>query len=120
MDKGDGESAKAEMIDTRMKEMTKELGLKADQQAKIKASLEKKWDEKCALHEATAKQMGEISESTDQEIRAILTPKQQKKLDGMTQKGAACCPKAGEKGHTCPMKKEKAACCPMTGGKSKK
>jgi hypothetical protein len=43
MEKGDCDAAKAKMIDSRVKELTKELGLDADQQAKIKASLEKKW-----------------------------------------------------------------------------
>lgn len=119
MDKKECDSAKAEMIDTRLKEMTKELGLDADQQAKVKASLEKKWAEKCALKDESMKKMEEISGSADQEIRAALTPEQQTKLDEIAKKGSVCCPKAGKKGHKCPMKKSD-ACCPLTGGKSKK
>jgi len=119
MEKGDCEAVKTKMIDSRVKEMSKELGLDADQQAKIKASLEKKWEEKCALQDETSKKMAGIEESTGQEIRAALTPEQQKKLDEMKKNGATCCPMPGEKGHSGSMKKD-AAHCPMTGGKPKK
>lgn len=130
---------KAEMVDAHVSEMTKELGLSADQQAKVKAAMEKKMSEKCALHEETSKKMESISNTSAQEIRAVLTPEQAAKLDEMKKSGegccagkaekcakcaakdkTACCPKAGEKGHTCPVKKDKAACCPLTGGKTKK
>lgn len=116
MEKGDCDAAKAKMIDSRVKELTKELGLDADQQAKIKASLEKKWGEKCALKDELSKKIEGIEESTGQEIRAALTPEQQKKLDEMKKKGAACCPMPGTKGHKGSMKKD-AAHCPLTGGK---
>lgn len=120
---------KASMVDDRLQHLTKELDLSADQQTKVKAVLEKKVAAKCALHEETGKKMDAIQESASQEIRAVLTPKQAAKLDELAKKGDGCCagksdkcPKcaAGEKGHTCPMKKEKAAHCPMSGGKSKK
>ena len=130
---------KAAMVDDRVQTLTKELGLSADQQAKVKAAVEKKMTEKCALHEETSKKMESISNTAAQEIRAVLTPEQAAKLDEMKKSGegccagkaekcakcaakdkAACCPKAGEKGHICPMKKGKAACCPLTGGKTKK
>ena len=120
---------KASMVDDRLQHLTKELGLSADQQAKVKAALEKKIDAKCALHEETDKKADTLQETAEQEIRAALTPEQAAKLDEMKKKGHGCCagktdkcPKcaAGEKGHSCPMKKEKAAHCPMSGGKSKK
>ena len=137
MSEKDCAAKKAEMVDAHVSQMTKELGWSADQQAKVKAAMEKKMSEKCALHEETSKKMGSISDTADQEIRAALTPKQTAKLDEMIKKGegccagktekcskcaakdkAACCPKAGEKGHACPM--EKGTTCPMSGGKSKK
>lgn len=130
---------KASMVDDRLQHLTKELGLSTDQQAKVKAVLEKKIAAKCALHEETDKKADALQETAEQEIRAALTPEQAAKLDEMKKKGhgccagkadkcpkcavgekAACCPKAGEKGHSCPIKKGKAAHCPMSGGKSKK
>lgn len=92
MEKGDGDSAQAKVINGRVKEMTKELGLDAEQQAKIKASMEKKWAEKNTLQDETSKKIAELEESTDQEIRAALTPEQLKKVDGMKKKSAVCCP----------------------------
>ncbi|MBK8574819.1 MAG: hypothetical protein IPN90_03745 [Elusimicrobia bacterium] len=92
MEKGDGDSAQAKVINGRVKEMTKELGLDAEQQAKIKASMEKKWEEKNTLQDETSKKIAELEESTDQEIRAALTPEQLKKVDGMKKKSAVCCP----------------------------
>lgn len=118
MKEGDCEAKKAEMVDHRVKELTKELNLTEEQQAKVKASLEKGMTEKCALNEETQKKMDGIMESTQGEVRAALTPEQQAQLDSMKEKGK-CCAMGGKKGHKCPTKKEK-ACCPMSGGKSKK
>ncbi len=128
---------KEAMVDERLQHLTKELNLSAEQQAKVKAAIEKKVAAKCALHEETSEKMEAVSDTAAQEIRAALTPEQAAKFDEMKKHGgccagkadkcpscaekgkSACCPKAGEKGHTCPMKKD-AAHCPMTGGKPKK
>lgn len=114
------EAQNAKAIDSQVEQMTKDLKLTADQQSKIKASLEKMWSEKCAVHQTASDQMQTASQNADSEIRAILSPEQQAQMDKMKKERVACCDKAGAKGHSCPTKKKATACCPMTGDKSKK
>ena len=114
------ETQMAKVIDAKVEKLTKELQLDADQQAKIKASLEKMWAEKCATHTATSDQLQALSKTTDSEIRSVLSAEQQKKFDTINKESTPCCGMAGKNGHKCPMNEKPAACCPMKGDKSKK
>ena len=60
----------------------KELNLSAEQQAKIKEIRAKRADEKQKLKE----EMQKLRESERQEIRNILTPEQQQKMDAQREK----------------------------------
>ncbi|MBL8023425.1 MAG: hypothetical protein JNK54_03980 [Elusimicrobia bacterium] len=134
---GDCETQKAQRVEARVAELKKELGLSAEQETKVKATLEAAMTKKCAINEESSEKVSAIKESTSAELKGILTPDQQTKFDAMSkpccvlagQKGhtcplvdkkAPCCAKAGEKGHKCPVKEKAAACCPHLGEKTKK
>jgi Spy/CpxP family protein refolding chaperone len=79
-------------VDQRVQMLTKELDLTPDQQAKAKTILEQQQKEMMALKENTSlseqereAKLQEIHRSGMEEIRAMLTPDQQKKLQEMRQ-----------------------------------
>lgn len=69
-------------VDDRVAQMTKHLDLTADQQAKVKAILE---DSRVKM-DAVGAQMKALREKTDAEVKAVLTPSQQTKLEEIKQR----------------------------------
>lgn len=65
-----------------MERMEKKLELTADQQTQLKAIYDKNAAERKALRES----MHRLHESTNNDIRAILTPEQQAKFDKMKER----------------------------------
>jgi protein CpxP len=82
--------------DEQLQHMTKVLNLTDDQQAKIKPILEERQQKMSALmqdnslsREDRHAKFQDIRSSSSQQIRAILTPEQQKKMDEMRAKHEA-------------------------------
>ena len=65
-----------------MKGLTRHLDLTEEQQAQVQAIFEAKKPRMEAIHE----QMKALKEETDSEIKAILTPEQQKQFEAMQEK----------------------------------
>jgi len=82
--------------DEQLQHMTKVLNLTDDQQAKIKPILEERQQKMSALmqdnslsREDRHAKFRDVRSSSSQQIRAILTPEQQKKMDEMRSKHEA-------------------------------
>lgn len=78
----------------RLKMLSEHLGLTADQKAKLQPifkaerdALEALRDDQSLTREARRDKMREIVESHAAQIRAVLTPEQQAKLDALREKG---------------------------------
>jgi len=76
----------------RVKHMTKELNLNADQQSKVLAILQDQQKQMEAAHNDTSmsqqdrhSKMMDLHKSANEQIRAVLNPDQQKKFDAMSQ-----------------------------------
>ncbi len=74
--------------DQRLQHMTKTLNLTEDQQQKIKPILEQEQQQMQSLHQDTSmsqpdrmSKMREMRQSTNEQIKAVLTPDQQKKWE---------------------------------------
>lgn len=79
----DMETMKNQMIDSRVAEMKKDLGLNAEQEITVKATLEAEMARKSAQTKDAQEKMMAIHETTEATLKEILTPQQQAKLDDM-------------------------------------
>lgn len=94
----DMEGLKDQMVETRVAHMKKELGLTAEQETKVKAALETEMEQKGVQMKDAQDKMKALQESTETQLKAILTPEQQAKFDALKKKGDACCGMLGKKG----------------------
>lgn len=97
-------SMKDQMVESRVASLKKELGLSAEQETKVKAALETEMEQKSVQMKEAQEKMKALHETTDAQLKAILTPEQQTKLDALKKKGDACCGMPAQKGVQCPMK----------------
>jgi periplasmic protein CpxP/Spy len=77
----------------RVQHLTKKLNLSSDQQTKVKGILDQQQTEFQSMHQDSSMsrqdrhaKMMDLRKSTDDQIRAVLNPDQQKKFDNMRQK----------------------------------
>ena len=64
-----------------LEQMTKELNLTADQQTKVQPIIDQAKPQIAAIHQEAMQKMKTVMDSTISQIRPLLTPDQQKKLD---------------------------------------
>lgn len=76
--KGDFKERKAEHLDSK-------LDLTDEQKTKVDSILESKHEQAKAIFQESHPKLEALKKSTDQEIRAILTPEQQVKFDKLAQ-----------------------------------
>jgi len=82
----------------RVAEMTKELALSDEQQAKVDGIIHQAHDDMKAVREKSEAEVDELRQRAREEIRLILTPEQKPKFDGMVQRMDAERKKAGAQG----------------------
>lgn len=68
-----------------MEHLTKKLDLTPDQQAKVQPIIDQAKPQIEAIHQDAMQKMKAIHDSTMDQIRPLLTPEQQQKLDAMKQ-----------------------------------
>lgn len=102
----DMESMKDQMVESRVASLKKELGLSADQESKVKALLESEMEQKGVQMKDAQEKMKALHETTEDQLKEILTLEQQAKLSTLKKKGDACCGMPSKKGASCPMKKK--------------
>lgn len=66
-----------------LKKFTRDLGLDANQQESVKTLLEKHREKVLALHKETSAKFDQVRLEMRGEIRKLLSPEQQKKLDAI-------------------------------------
>ncbi len=66
-----------------LEHLTKDLNLTADQQAKVQPIVDQAKPQIAAIHQEAVEKMKAVMESTSAQIRPLLTPEQQQKLDAM-------------------------------------
>ena len=69
--------------------ITDKLNLTADQQTKVQPILDATKPQIAAIHQEAMQKMKAVMDSTMSQIRPLLTPDQQKKLDENIQKGSS-------------------------------
>jgi Spy/CpxP family protein refolding chaperone len=73
------------MMGNPLEHLTKDLNLTPDQQAKVGPIVDQAKPQIRAIHEEAMKRMREVMENTTAQIRPLLTPEQQQKLDAIKQ-----------------------------------
>ena len=71
------------MMGNPLEHLTKDLDLTPDQQAKVGPIVDQAKPQIRAIHEEAMQKMRAVMESTTAQIRPLLTPEQQQKLDAM-------------------------------------
>jgi|GEM_PF-5583491 len=88
----DAGDTKSTFINDQIEGISKDLSLDQDQLAKVKTILEDQWEEKVALQERTKRKMGDIQATADEDLKMVLTPEQQTKMDELVKNKPECCP----------------------------
>ncbi len=65
--------------------MTKDLNLTTDQQAKVQPIIDQAKPQMMAIHQEAMQKANAVMDKTMDQIRPLLTPEQQQKLDTMKQ-----------------------------------
>jgi Spy/CpxP family protein refolding chaperone len=71
------------MMGNPLEHLTKDLNLTPDQQAKVGPIVDQAKPQIRAIHQEAMQKMREVMENTTAQIRPLLTPEQQQKLDAM-------------------------------------
>jgi len=66
-----------------LEHLTKELNLTSDQQTKVQPIIDQAKPQIAAIHKEAMEKMHAVMENTGNQIRPLLTPQQQQKLDAM-------------------------------------
>jgi len=77
---------KEEMAAEKVKKLTKQLDLNAEQAKQLEAIMQEKMDKKKAVHEEAEKKMDAIREDYQSKLKAVLTPEQLEKYSSMKDK----------------------------------
>ena len=77
---------KEELAAEKVKKMTKQLDLSAEQAKQLEAIMQEKMDKKKAVHEETEKKMDAIREDFQAKLKTVLTPEQLEKYNSMKDK----------------------------------
>ena len=72
-----------------LERLTKDLNLTSEQQTKVQPIIDQAKPQMAAIHQEAMQKMKAVMDSTMSQIRPLLTPDQQKKLDENIQKGSS-------------------------------